>query len=119
MLICIYRLLDPRDSLPHYIGATINPDQRNWAHLSNSEKRGKVKHAWVAELKALGLRPIFEAIEWVEEKQAYTREIYWIKFGHDHGWPLTNIQRYSNCQRPEVTKDDLRAAADLLAKRLR
>jgi len=58
----IYRLVDPRDHETRYIGQTVQPlPTRLSGHYGKSSKSPKVR-AWVAELKASGLKPLIEPV---------------------------------------------------------
>lgn len=53
----VYALIDPRDGKPRYIGQTKRPlAERLSGHLGSTRTQPRVR-AWVAELRAAGLRP--------------------------------------------------------------
>jgi hypothetical protein len=88
----IYKLIDPRDQLPHYVGCTSHqPRLRLQAHLYD-ETTNPRRVAWIRELQALGLQPIIVEIERVgTEEEALKRERWWIRHLLDQGMPLLNI----------------------------
>lgn len=93
----VYALLDPRDSLPHYIGRTWDGSYRiphHWScrHIRNS---GKAKTAWLRELDAQGVGPPESIIleRYTTQRRAAAGEDAWIERGRAEGWPLTNAPR--------------------------
>lgn len=87
-MIAIYKLIDPRTNAIRYVGKTKNPEIRLRAHI-----RG---HLWWAyELRALGLEPIMDIVEWVTEANANAREYYWIRKLNLMGCDLLNKHKYS------------------------
>lgn len=96
----IYKLVDPRDDLPHYVGRTTSLAGRLSQHLNNTVGKSK-KEKWISELKASGLVPLMEEVEKVvgEEKAAAAREVYWIQHFKKQGMPLTNVRGVSDNQR--------------------
>lgn len=89
----IYKMIDPRDGLPFYIGQTSRAvDARFYEHLhDNAENQAKSER--IAELQALGLAPIIEEIEQVYGilPRALERETHWIQHYLSEGIALTNI----------------------------
>jgi len=51
----IYTLVDPRSDDPRYVGATVNPDQRFQAHLSNPHSESLSN--WIENLETEGVTP--------------------------------------------------------------
>jgi predicted GIY-YIG superfamily endonuclease len=87
----IYQLVDPRDSLPHYVGYTSSPKERLGQHIANTSGKSK-KDLWIAELKGYGLLPSMEELEKVVGKtKALKREAHWITQLKKQGMPLTNV----------------------------
>lgn len=87
----IYKLIDPRDKLPHYVGHTCDPLRRYEEHI-RGEGAHPDKVEWIAELLALGMKPSMEIIEILSgtKQEAIARELYWIQRLRDDGMPLTN-----------------------------
>ncbi|HEX3640618.1 MAG TPA: GIY-YIG nuclease family protein [Ktedonobacteraceae bacterium] len=97
MIHFIYRWKDPRNSdivlCTRYVGMTNNPNARFDRHkILDGTNQGK--DAWMRELAALELEPLFEIIEIVYDGKnaAYTREKYWVQYYLDQGCQLLNIQ---------------------------
>lgn len=87
----VYLLVDPRDGLPHYVGATSNIKARLSAH--KRAKGENKRHKWLKELKELGLSFEFVPIgEYWYKQHAYHCEAIAINNGFAKGWPLTNYQ---------------------------
>jgi hypothetical protein len=91
----IYVLVDPRDGLPHYVGCTMNPRTRFYAHLGASYSEGNRRRCeWVKELLAAGLKPKMMGLAKVKGyAPAIAVEKKWIEKGFKRGWPLLNGQK--------------------------
>ena len=90
----VYLLVDPRDGLPHYVGATSNIEARIGAH--KRAKGENKRHKWLKELKELGLSFEFVPVgEYWYRQHAYHCEAMVINKGFEKGWPLTNSQKYT------------------------
>lgn len=78
--VSIYRLVDPRDRRPRYVGKTENTLYRRLAgHLKQARDGIGPCRGWIGELLALGMRPSIELIETVPPGSAWpAREKYWI-----------------------------------------
>ena len=87
----IYALVDPRNDEVRYIGRTINPRNRYWAHLVK-DNRNDYKRNWVKSLLNKNLRPKYEII-WITDNvgEANQAEIYFIKMYKEGGARLTNL----------------------------
>src|SRR2546426_9045506 len=94
----IYKLVDPLDGLPFYVGYTADMEKRLQEHLATAYLANSPKEQRILELKSLGLRPSMEEIETVEGTalDAMKREIYWIYHLKQQGILLTNVTRTSN-----------------------
>lgn len=92
MLHFIYVLKDPRTYAVRYVGMTIDLQRRYIAHLSNPTC--ETKYAWIRILTDMGLKPIMEVVERVEEGEHYARirEKYWIQHYIGQGATLLNTQ---------------------------
>lgn len=78
MTIHIYHLRDPRNLEIRYVGMTRNMKRRLARHLVNKKGNAHLIE-WIEKLRDLGLRPIIEAIESVDEYEADIREDEWIR----------------------------------------
>jgi hypothetical protein len=79
--IIIYGLYDPRTWELKYVGQTKKIKHRLWNHGSSSRTGidgNKGKDDWFTELSTLGLSPIISPLEYVEECDANSKEIFWI-----------------------------------------
>jgi hypothetical protein len=86
----IYTLSDPRTNEVRYVGKTNNPVQRRSAHGVLTREVKSKKKSWIKKLKSLGLKPVFEIIEEVEESEWKFWEKYWIEQFRVWGFRLTN-----------------------------
>jgi hypothetical protein len=89
----IYKLVDPRDELPFYVGITYDMEKHLREHLATAYLANSAKEQWILEIKSLGLCPTMEEIETVEgtTEEAMQRELYWIYALKAQGIPLTNV----------------------------
>jgi len=89
----IYKLTDPITNEIRYIGKTKNKlEKRLYEHctIRNLSKRNN-KNNWIKKLISLGLRPIIDLIEIVDNETNWQeREIYWIDFFIKLNCNLTN-----------------------------
>jgi len=87
----IYKLIDGRDRLPHYVGLTRCLERRVHEHINGSGNNPD-KDNWLADLASVGLAPIEEVIEEIDStfQEALAREAYWIRTLRADGMPLTN-----------------------------
>lgn len=77
--VAIYVLVDPRDDTVRYVGQTRDPHRRAEQHRKNeNRKSNKELWAWKAELKAQGLAPKLEVVDWVKTLRWEEAETYWI-----------------------------------------
>jgi len=85
VLVSIYVLVDPRDQIVRYVGKTRRSlrDRLN-GHLADKDSR---RSPWIAELRAIGLRPIIAEIESVPDERSTEAERTWIS----HYRPLGHI----------------------------
>jgi hypothetical protein len=85
----VYVLVDPRGDTIRYVGQTTRTvAQRFSGHLSS---RGVPVADWIAELRALGLRPTARPIvENVPNAELLTVEQEQIEAHYEQGWPLLN-----------------------------
>jgi len=88
-MIYIYSLSDPRTNAIRYIGKTINPKHRKHSHNNKARDKGTYKRNWINQLQSLGLRPVFEILDVVEDDWQFW-ESYWIFQCKSWGFRLTN-----------------------------
>lgn len=86
----IYTLSDPRTHQVRYVGKTNNPDQRRKAHGVLTREVKSRKKNWVKQLRKLGLKPLFEIVDEVQEKDWKYWEKYWISQFKAWGFILVN-----------------------------
>jgi hypothetical protein len=90
----IYALRDPRDWHVYYVGYTKNLFRRMHYHFRERkyEKRGSpLSKDWLVELAQIGLLPVSEILEVVEEGVNWeARERFWIAYLKNIGEPLLN-----------------------------
>lgn len=85
----IYLLKHPETNEIKYVGKTTKSlNDRLKDHLSAKNKSHKT--SWFLSLKKLGLIPIIELIEEVNNSNWQDREIYWIDFYLKQGYNLCN-----------------------------
>jgi hypothetical protein len=96
----VYALADPETTIIRYIGCSTDPRARLWHHLwdGRSFKADygviEAKHAWLAGLRARGLRPELVILEEVAPGDRWQdREAFWIDLFRE----------------PELTNFDLRS----------
>lgn len=88
----IYALSDPRDGRVRYIGKTTDPDTRYvGGHKHGGNGIGKQRVAWIKELNAMGLFPIMKIIETCTDRDADSREFYWMLYYARETGDLTNV----------------------------
>ena len=101
----IYGLKDPRTGEIRYVGKSDKPKARYNQHIKGEFQNGH-KERWIAELKRENLRPEMVILEVTDEKGWEMREKYWIKFGLDSNWPLTNIAAGGACHPNPIQRYD-------------
>lgn len=99
----IYGLADPRDRKIHYVGHTINLDQRLAQHITDAAQTTKT--TWLTELAVLGLRPLMIELDVVDYAERFTVEYRWIYLGRQRGWPLTNTSAMKTEKYIEMATD--------------
>lgn len=85
----IYILSDPRTKDIRYVGKSENAMERWRKHLM--DKSNLHKFNWVTSLKKLGLSPVLEIVEIIDESEWMESEIFWIGYFRFLGFRLTNI----------------------------
>ena len=81
MKVFIYALKDPRlEKLGEvrYIGKTNNPKRRIWEHIRHSSSN-IYKNRWIKTLTKIGLKPVMEILEEVDENNWQEKEKFFIK----------------------------------------
>ena len=88
----IYALVDPRTSLPRYVGKTVQPIQRLRAHISGARggRAAPRVSAWIAGLKLVGRLPRMMLLQQVPGESWQTAEFFWICFLRWAGADLAN-----------------------------
>ena len=110
--VCIYKLVDPRDNKPRYIGVTNNPGGRLMLHVKNASST-KLKVEWVNELRNLGMIPKMFIIDQCLESEREQREQYWIKIYQKEGYSLVNFQ-CTCCLPKQLPSISLKTACKML-----
>jgi len=88
----IYGLKDPDTQEIRYIGKSNTPKTRYYGHLALHVADVNLhKKRWIAKLREDGKRPELVILEKVKDEEWEDREKWWIKYGRDQGWKLTNI----------------------------
>lgn len=87
----IYSLSDPRDGKVRYVGKAINCESRLGGHLG--DKGFNHKTCWINQLKRLGLKPVVEVVEQVDEPSWQEAEQFWIEQFRQWGFDLTNATK--------------------------
>ncbi|MEN6621534.1 MAG: GIY-YIG nuclease family protein [Smithella sp.] len=87
----IYGLVCPKTNQIRYIGKSIRPKERLMNHMN--EVSNCHRSHWLQSLKKKGLKPSLRILQAFSDPpsdgwQKYER--YWIQYGKEHGWPLTN-----------------------------
>lgn len=92
MTVYIYALCDPRTGEIRYVGKTINIQERLKGHCGG--KVGTYKANWIAGLRLLGLKPVVEVLDVVEnsdDEDWQEEERFWIAYLRFLGCRLTNL----------------------------
>lgn len=84
----IYTLTDPITNKIRYVGKTDYLEKRLRSHLNNNKNRTH-KERWITSLKDMGLSPIMEVIDIVNENWQYW-EVFWISQIRSWGFDLVN-----------------------------
>ena len=90
MIVYIYGLVDQRDKRVRYVGKSITPSARLYAHLS-AKGINPIKDAWLDELKSQGLKPELKIIDKCKAYEWQFREMFWIKEYRKKENDLTNL----------------------------
>ena len=89
--VVIYILWDPRNNNKCYIGKANSAKKRYYQHLAPSHlKKNTIKQTWLKKLKTLGLKPILEIIDEVNEVEWQFWERHYISLYKSWGFNLTN-----------------------------
>lgn len=104
MTVYIYGLKDPETKEIRYVGKSNNPKLRYRCHIKCSDTSNNHKHGWIMELYRKNLKPELLILEETDEEHWEEREKYWIKFGLDNDWPLTNISSGGACYPSPIKK---------------
>lgn len=102
----IYILKDPRDNAVRYVGLSYDLVTRYNAHLHT--KMDAPRDRWIAELRALGLKPLLQQVDChpisianprADRAAAQRLESLWINHLIRLGMPLLNVHK-RNDRRP-------------------
>lgn len=89
----IYAMVDPRNGLVRYVGATTYALERRLVFHAHPRNPNQVMKDWIAELADLGLKPEMKVLEYAEGGlSGFAREQHWILQMHAEGNPLINHQ---------------------------
>jgi hypothetical protein len=88
MKVYIYTLTDPRTNEIRYIGKANNLKKRLKKHLC--EKSNSMRVKWISSLKKIGLEPIIESIEIVENIEWQYWECFYINLFKTWNFKLLN-----------------------------
>jgi len=87
----IYILIDPMDNQIRYVGKTSQSLGRRLSNHCRTDRRDTShKGRWIARLVRMGLRPIIQVLQYVDEPFWAQAEQYWIGHYRSIGCPLTN-----------------------------
>lgn len=88
----IYGLCDPNTEKIRYIGKSDNPKVRyaNHLHCAVSDTNEHKKN-WIRSLQKVGQVPSLVILEEIEAADWEERERWWIQYGRDNEWGLTNM----------------------------
>lgn len=106
-LYLIYALIDPRNGQRFYVGQSSIGLRRPAQHVKVAGREKTAKAAHLRELLAAGMSPVVEVLQRITDPDEAmpaplhcwtgrdataldAAEMWWIKHGRDHGWPLTN-----------------------------
>jgi hypothetical protein len=92
----IYVLKDPRTNEVRYVGCTRNIQQRYKAHINKARDLDTPKRKWITELRELGLKPILEELENIDESLSINKEKEYIKKFRLLGYNLVNTGELDN-----------------------
>lgn len=87
--IFIYGLLDGVGVI-RYVGQTSNVQRRLRKHVLGARARKSHRDRWIMKLLERGFYPKIVVLETVEANEWANAERRWIRYGLEHGWPLTN-----------------------------
>jgi hypothetical protein len=87
----IYKLVDSRDNLPHYVGQTDSFERRQQEYLLK-KTHSVALDKWFGELELLGLNPVMEEIDTIKGTvvDVKKKEVFWIQKFISEGAPLLN-----------------------------
>jgi hypothetical protein len=86
----IYGYAHPLTKEIFYVGKTNNLGKRNYAHMRYSKGQNGEFKFFISQLKRKGLAPEHLVLEECIDSIVLEREKYWIEYGLEHKWPLTN-----------------------------
>jgi hypothetical protein len=87
----VYLLRDPRDDTPRYVGITKHSLKKRLSrHISVENRETDHRSNWIRQLISLGLSPVIELLEVVEDSQRIDSEQAWILGFRQIGANLVN-----------------------------
>jgi GIY-YIG catalytic domain len=86
----IYLLRDPRNHAPRYVGVTACSIRKRFREHCN-DKRKTHRTAWIKGLRKIGLYPVIEILEQVEDHHRVDAEQAWILGFRQAGADLVNV----------------------------
>ena len=86
----IYSLSDPITNEIRYVGKTRNPEERFKNHCNPLHNRKSHKRNWVNKLRRKGVKPVFEILDIVDDKDWIFWEQYWVWQCKAWGFNLVN-----------------------------
>jgi hypothetical protein len=110
----LYVLRDPLTKEPKYVGKANNPKGRLLRHMRNPAS-GKMRR-WVEELKANGLKPAIEILEFCQGDRWKQRERHYIEHFRSLNPNLLNIRSGGDGPLDDVFTQEVRKAMSESAK---
>lgn len=91
-----YKIVDPRDGVPVYIGQSIHYEIRKKSHLKKAKGNLPTRNTfnivvYLVLLESENIEPIFEILEITQtEEESLASETRWVKKTVELGYPLLN-----------------------------
>lgn len=106
----IYALIDPVTDEVRYIGKTETTLKKRYSGHLTDARRGHKRHVynWIRQLLSLDLAPIIKVLEECAKEMWAERETWWIAYGRQVGWRLTNATAGGDCGNKTARSDETR-----------